>query len=165
MHGSKCWGDSGDIFLSLSIEFCLARKCDYHHYSDLIMSAIGSEITGVLIICLIVCPGTDQRKQQSSALLAFVRGIHRWPVNSPHKGPVMREIFPFDDVIMIIFIMVFTVNVIFFFHEACLLQQICYQHCASWLLMVWSFSTKASVAAVSMHPCKSSCLWVKETQI
>ena len=39
-------------------------------------------------------------KHQSSASLAFVRGIHRWPVNSPHKRPVMRKMFPFDDVIM-----------------------------------------------------------------
>ena len=44
--------------------------------------------------------GADQRKHQSSALLAFVRRIHRWPVNSPHKGPVTRKIFRFDDVIM-----------------------------------------------------------------
>ena len=29
-----------------------------------------------------------------------MRGIHRWPVNSPHKGPVTRKIFPFDDVIV-----------------------------------------------------------------
>ena len=43
----------------------------------------------------------DQRKHQSPASLAFVRGIHRWPVNSPHKWPVTRRIFPFDDVIMI----------------------------------------------------------------
>ena len=35
----------------------------------------------------------DQRKHQSSASLAFVRGIHRWPVNSPHKGPVTRKMF------------------------------------------------------------------------
>ena len=42
----------------------------------------------------------DQRKHQSSASLAFVRGIHRGPVNSPHKWPVTRKIFPFDDVIM-----------------------------------------------------------------
>ena len=39
-------------------------------------------------------------KSQSSASLDFVRGIHRWPVNSPHKGPVTRKMFPFDDVIM-----------------------------------------------------------------
>ena len=29
----------------------------------------------------------------------FVWGIHRWPVNSPHKGPVTRKMFPFDDAI------------------------------------------------------------------
>ena len=45
--------------------------------------------------------GAGQRKHQSSASLAFVRGIHRWPVNSPHKGPVTRKIYPFDDVIML----------------------------------------------------------------
>ena len=44
--------------------------------------------------------GADQRKCQSSASLAFVRGIHRGPVNSPHKGPVTQKMFPFDDVIM-----------------------------------------------------------------
>ena len=43
---------------------------------------------------------TGQTKHQSSASLAFVREIHRWPVNSPHKGPVTREMFPFDDAIM-----------------------------------------------------------------
>ena len=47
-----------------------------------------------------VYSGADQRKLQSSASLAFVRGIHRWPVNSPHKRPVTRKMFPFDDVIM-----------------------------------------------------------------
>ena len=44
--------------------------------------------------------GADQRKHQSSASLAFVQEIHRGPVNSPHKGPVTRKMFPFDDVIM-----------------------------------------------------------------
>ena len=43
---------------------------------------------------------TDQRKHQSSASLAFVRGIHREPVYSLHKWPVTRKVFPFDDVIM-----------------------------------------------------------------
>ena len=42
----------------------------------------------------------DQRKHQSSASLAFVWGIHRGPVNFPHKWPVTRKMFPFDDVIM-----------------------------------------------------------------
>ena len=48
-----------------------------------------------------VYSGADQRKHQSSASLAFVLGIHRWPVKSPHKGPVTRKMFSFDDVIMI----------------------------------------------------------------
>ena len=43
---------------------------------------------------------TDQRKHQSSASLAFLQGIHRIPVNSPHKWPVTRKMFLFDDVIM-----------------------------------------------------------------
>ena len=47
-----------------------------------------------------VHPGADQRKHQGSASLAFVRGIHRRPVNSPHKWPVTRKMFPFDDVVM-----------------------------------------------------------------
>ena len=42
----------------------------------------------------------QKKKHQSSESLAFVMGIHRWPVNSPHKGPVTRKMFPFDDVIM-----------------------------------------------------------------
>ena len=43
-----------------------------------------------------------KEKNQSFASLAFVRGIHRWPVNSPHKGPVTRKMFPLDDVIMLL---------------------------------------------------------------
>ena len=49
--------------------------------------------------------GTAHRKHQSSASLAFVRGIHRWPVNSQHKWPVTRKMFPFDDVIMTSFML------------------------------------------------------------
>ena len=48
-----------------------------------------------------VCSSADQRKHKSPASLAFVRGIHRSPVNSPHKGQVTRKMFPFGDVIMI----------------------------------------------------------------
>ena len=70
------------------------------HYSDVIMSAIASQITGVAVVYSTVCSDTDQGKHQSSASLAFVRGIHRWSVNSPHKGPVTRKMFPFGDVTM-----------------------------------------------------------------
>ena len=73
---------------------------DDDHYSDVIMSAIASQLTGVSIVCSIVGSGTNQRKHQSWASLAFVWGIHQWPVNSPLKGLVTRKMFPFDDVIM-----------------------------------------------------------------
>ena len=45
--------------------------------------------------------GHRLKKHQSSTSLAFVWGIHRWPVNSLHKWPVTQKMFPFDDVIMI----------------------------------------------------------------
>ena len=64
------------------------------------MSAMASQITSLTIVYSTVYSGADQRKYQSPASLAFVRGNHRWPVNSPHKGPVTRKMFPFDDVIM-----------------------------------------------------------------
>ena len=63
------------------------------------MSTMASQITGLTIVYPSVYSGADQRKHQISASLAFVRGIHRSPVNSPHKGPVTRKMFPFDDVI------------------------------------------------------------------
>ena len=44
--------------------------------------------------------GHDGVSNQSSALVGFVREFHRWPVNFPHKGPVTRKIFAFDDVII-----------------------------------------------------------------
>ena len=64
------------------------------------MSTMASQITSDSIVYSTVCSGTDQGKHQSSASLAFVGGIHRWLANSPHKGPVTRKMFPFDDVII-----------------------------------------------------------------
>ena len=70
------------------------------HYGDVIMGAIASQITSLTIVYSTVYSDADQRKLQSSASLAFVRGIHRGPVNSPHILPVTRKMFLFDDVIM-----------------------------------------------------------------
>ena len=64
------------------------------------MSSIASQITSLTIVYSTVYSDADQRKHQNSASAAFVRGIHRSPVNSPHKWPVTRKMFPFDDVIM-----------------------------------------------------------------
>ena len=77
----------------------IACMCNWH-YSDVIMGMIASQITNLTIVYSTIYQDADQRKHQSSASLAFARGIHRVPVNSPHKGPVMWKIFPFDDVIM-----------------------------------------------------------------
>ena len=70
------------------------------HCCDVIMGVMASQITSLTIVYSIVYSGPDQRKYQSSASLAFVRGIHRGPVNSSCNWPVTRNMFPFDDVIM-----------------------------------------------------------------
>ena len=64
------------------------------------MSMIAFKITSLPIVYSSVYSGADQRKRQSFASLAFMRGIYRWPVNSPHEGPVTRKMFLIDDVIM-----------------------------------------------------------------
>ena len=64
------------------------------------MGTRASQITSLMIVYSTVYSDANQRKHQSSASLAFVRGIHRGPVKSPHKWPVTRKMFPFDDVIM-----------------------------------------------------------------
>ena len=78
------------------IYYCVAEAHDSdtqlgvlpdRHYSDVIISAMASQITDVLIVCSTVNSDADQRKHQSSSSLAFVR----WPVNSPHKGPETRK--------------------------------------------------------------------------
>ena len=85
------WTDDGFIFTNT--EWTL-------HYTDVIMGTMASQITSLTIVYSTVYSDTDQRKHQSSASLAFVWGVHRGPVNSPHKWPVTRKMFPFDDVIM-----------------------------------------------------------------
>ena len=73
-----------DAIFKMQFQSCL-------HYCDVTMTMMASQITSLTVVYLIVYSDADQRKHQSVALLAFVRGIHRWPVNSPHKGPVTRK--------------------------------------------------------------------------
>ena len=75
--------------------------CPNLHYGDVIMNTIASPITSLTIVYSTAYSDADQRKRQSSASLAFARGLHRGPVNFPHKGPVTRKMFLFDDVIMV----------------------------------------------------------------
>ena len=70
------------------------------HYTDVIMGAIASQITSLTIVYSTINSDADQRKYHSSASLAFVWGIHRGQMNSPHKWPVTRKILPFDDVVI-----------------------------------------------------------------
>ena len=65
------------------------------------MGAIASQITSLTIVYSTDYSGAYQIKHQSSASPAFVQGIHRGLVNSPHKWPVTRKMSPFDDIIMI----------------------------------------------------------------
>ena len=79
---------------------CASEVSKTDHYNDVMNGAMSSQITSLTFVYSTVYSDADQRKHQSSASLAFVRGIHRGPVNSPHKWPVTRKMFPFDDVIM-----------------------------------------------------------------
>ena len=74
---------------------------EYCHYDYVIMTMLASQITSLTVVYSIVYSCVNQRKHQSSASLAFVWEIHRGPVNFPHKWPVTRKMFPFDDVIMV----------------------------------------------------------------
>ena len=78
-------------------QHCCRNTC---HYDDVTMTTMASQITSLTVVYSIVYSDANQRKHQSSASLAFVWGIHWGPVNSPHKWPVTRKMFPLDDVIM-----------------------------------------------------------------
>ena len=108
-HVSISWRHC-DMFSTSSVGVNSFHSFDFILYTNtsdrpvalrwLIMGTIVSQITSLTIVYSTVYSGADQRKHQSSASLAFVQGIHRGPVNSPHKWPVTRKMFPFDDVIM-----------------------------------------------------------------
>ena len=86
--------------LQWNVDVDCRKKGFVLHYNDVIMGAMASQITSLMIVYSAVYSDADQRKYQSSASLAFVRWIHQSTVNSPHKWPVTRKMFPFDDVIM-----------------------------------------------------------------
>ena len=67
---------------------------DRRHYNDVIMTTMASQITSLTVVYSTVYSDADQRKHQTSASLAFVRGYPRT------KGQLCVKMFPFDDVIM-----------------------------------------------------------------
>ena len=108
----KCFSDGDTAHLALSHQYNGKLRCWYltkatvildtfsAHYCDVIMGAMESQITSLMIVYSTVHSGTYERKHQSSASLAYGHGIHRWLVNSPHKCQLTRKMFPFDDVII-----------------------------------------------------------------
>ena len=74
------------IFPGIPCGMYICIYCPIHHYGDVIMGAIASQITSLTIAYSTVYSEADQRKHQSSASLAFVCGIHRGLVNSPHSN-------------------------------------------------------------------------------
>ena len=88
-----------------------ARKPDYihwsknqnkqkKHYGDVIMGTIASQITSLTIVYSTVYSDADKKNPSKLRVTGLCAGIQRGPVNSPHKWPVTRKIFAFDDVIM-----------------------------------------------------------------
>ena len=61
------------------------------HYNDVIMSTRASQITSLTIVYSTIYSGADQRIHESSASLAFVRGIYQGLVNSPQQMGSNRE--------------------------------------------------------------------------
>ena len=110
-----------DVYIWVLLHgFCLAPKIlqflkalhfSSNYYNDVIMSLRASQITSLTSLYSTVYSGADQRKHQSSTSLGFVRGINRWPVNSPHKRPLTRKMFPFDDVFLFVGHTISTVQV------------------------------------------------------
>ena len=72
---------------------CHYNVVNFLHYCDVIMGAVASQITSLMIVYLTVYSDADQSKHQSYTSLAFVRGIHWGPLNSPQKWPVTRKCF------------------------------------------------------------------------
>ena len=67
------------------------------HYNHVIMSAMASQITSITIVYSTVY---SMRKSKEISKPRVTGLCDRWLVNSPHKGPITRKMFPFDDVIM-----------------------------------------------------------------
>ena len=82
-------------YMNNKIYKVISNRWSGNHYEDVKMGAMASPIISLTIDYSTVYSGADQSKLQCSVSLAFVRGFHQWPVNSPHKWPVTRKIFPF----------------------------------------------------------------------
>ena len=82
------------ILISMIFKFLLGRGWgEPNHVFHGALQWRHNEHDGVSIVYWSVWSGADQRKHQSPASLAFVRGIHRSPMDSPKKGQVTQKCF------------------------------------------------------------------------
>ena len=95
-NGTICWQNVCPRAAAHVLQLAHLRNKIFR-YSDVIMDEIAYQVTSFTIVYSTVYSGAYQRKHQSSASLALVRGIHRWPVKSPHKWSVTRQMFDNDD--------------------------------------------------------------------
>ena len=86
---TPCYVNKGNVVHADAIVPCV-------HYNDVIMSMI----TSLTIVSSTVYSMRRSKKTSKLRVTGFLRGIHRYPGSSPHKGPVTWKVFPFDDVIM-----------------------------------------------------------------
>ena len=71
------------------------------HYIDVIMTTMASQITSLTVVYSTVYSDADKKKTPKPLVTGLCAGNSPGPVNSPHKGPVTRKMFQFDDVIML----------------------------------------------------------------
>ena len=78
------------------LDYDLTKDTPYFalHCNDVTMCVMTSQITSNSTVYSTICSGQHQRNTEALPYWPFVRGIHRSPVNSPHKGPVTRKGFP-----------------------------------------------------------------------
>ena len=82
----------GNLHHIVKIRLSLQKK-SLDHYTDVIMTTMESQITSLTVVYSTVYSDTDQRKHQSSASLAFVKGIHRDRWIPRTKGQLREKCF------------------------------------------------------------------------
>ena len=108
---------------------------------------------------------TQIKENIKAPRLAFVRGVHRGPVNSPHKVPVTRKMFPFDDVIMILNMLwkFFADGSEGVFYSRGLSMNISYLQLAWPLTLCWDFLLFA-IGLMSSHKISMTSLWISRQE-
>ena len=136
---------NNNLCIFYEMYFELFSRSPYHYSDVIILSAIGSQITGVSMVCSIFLFRCRPRKTSKLRATGLCGGIHWSPVNFPYKGSVTRKMFPFDGVIMIMLLPLSTglmvpsillICLSFLDHTQPVLAIICLLFCTDGLLSV-----------------------------